>query len=97
MSILENRNGFLFLSVQVAPRASCNAVRGIHNNALKIALCAPPVEGEANAALVDLLSELLDIPKQAVEIVRGGTSKRKSVKLSGIDLSSAERKILGAL
>lgn len=97
MSYLRRDGERLTLQVQVAPRASKNAIRGVHADALKIALTAAPVDGAANASLIDYLSELFDLPKGAFDIARGATSKRKIISISGIDLIGAERKIQAAL
>jgi uncharacterized protein len=71
--------------VRVAPRSSRSAVIGILQGALKVSLTAPPVDGAANAALVKLLSQTLDIPKSAIKIVRGERSKMKTVRIEGMD------------
>lgn len=69
--------------VQVAPRASREAVLGVHDGALKIALTAPPVDGEANAALIAFLAKKLRVPKRDVSITAGTTSKRKHLEVRG--------------
>jgi uncharacterized protein (TIGR00251 family) len=71
--------------VRVSPRASRDAITGIHDGALKVSLTAPPVEGAANKALVALLSRKLGVPKSAVKITGGKRSKTKKVRVSGID------------
>lgn len=75
--------------VQVAPRASRDAVLGVHDGALKIALTAPPVDGEANAGLVAFLAGRLVVPKRAVSIVRGQSARRKTVEVVGVDAAAA--------
>lgn len=76
------------LEVVVQPRASRSRVVGEHGGRLKVQLAAPPVDGEANAALVDLLASVLGARKADVEIVRGETGRRKTVWVAGV---SAER------
>ena len=71
--------------VQVAPRASREAVLGEHDGALKVALTAPPVDGEANAALVAFLAKKLGVPKRDVRITQGASSKRKTLEAEGVD------------
>ncbi len=71
----------LVLSVRVQPKASKNAVRGVHGEALKIALTAPPVEGAANKALIAFMAECLEIPKASVAILSGQTSRSKRLLL----------------
>lgn len=78
------------IDVQVAPRASRDAVLGVHDGAVKIALTAPPVDGEANAALVAFLAKSLGIAKRNVVLATGQTSKRKRLELRGVDLASAQ-------
>lgn len=70
--------------VRVAPRASRAAIVGAHDGALKVTLTAPPVDGAANEALVDLLADALDVPKRSVRITRGERSKNKAVTVSGV-------------
>ncbi len=71
----------LVLSVRVQPKASKNAVRGVHGEALKIALTAPPVEGAANKALIAFVAKGLGIPKASVAILSGQTSRNKRLLL----------------
>lgn len=70
-------------AVLVAPRASREAVIGVHDGALKIALTAPPVDGAANEALVAFLARVLAVSKRDVRITLGATSKRKRVEVMG--------------
>jgi uncharacterized protein (TIGR00251 family) len=70
--------------VKVAPRASRNAIAGVHDGALKVSLTAPPVEGEANQALCALLAKKLKVAKRAIEIVQGQTARLKTVRVSGV-------------
>ena len=76
--------GGVRLSVRVQPRASTNALAGIHGDALKVRLTAPPVEGAANDALVELLAATFGIPQYAITIVAGAGSRSKVVELAGL-------------
>jgi uncharacterized protein len=71
--------------VRVSPRASRSAVTGLHDGALKVSLAAPPVDGEANAELIALLSKALGVPKRAVTIAQGDKGKSKVVRVAGVD------------
>jgi uncharacterized protein (TIGR00251 family) len=71
------------VSVHVQPRASRSEVVGTHGAALKVRLLAPPVDGAANDALVALLAERLGVPRRAVRIVAGMTSRAKTVEIDG--------------
>lgn len=67
----------LLIDVRVQPKSSKNAIVGIHGAALKIKLNAPPVEGKANKALIQLVAKLLKCPKSDVEILSGQASRNK--------------------
>jgi uncharacterized protein len=72
------------LDVLVAPRASRNRVIAIHDDRVKIQLTAPPVDGQANDALLRFLADELDVSRAQLEIVGGATSRRKTVRLASI-------------
>ena len=83
----------VIIKVYVAPRSSSNRVTGIHNGAIKIALTAPPVEGAANKALVEFLAKILEVPKSSVQIAAGESSRNKVVRVVGISLEAALRRL----
>ena len=80
---VERREASIRVHVHVQPRASRSEVVGLHGSALKVRLHAPPVDGAANDALVLLLAERLGVPKRAVRIVAGETSREKVVEIDG--------------
>ena len=70
------------LNIRVLPRSSKNEVIGqMADGTLKVKLTAPPVDGAANEALIELLAEYFDTSKQKIKIVRGMTSKNKIVEI----------------
>lgn len=71
--------GGLRLAVQIQPNAKQSGVVGVFDDALKLRLQAQPIEGKANAALVTFLAQALGVPRSAVSITHGLTSKRKLV------------------
>ena len=71
--------GGLRLAVQIQPNAKQSGVVGVFDDALKLRLQAQPIEGKANAALVTFLAQALGVPRSAVNITHGLTSKRKLV------------------
>lgn len=75
------------LRVKVAPRAARSSVLGVHDGALKVSLTAPPVDGAANTALCELLSDLLGVPKRAIEITHGHQARLKTVRIHGVSES----------
>jgi len=78
------------LEVTVVPKASRNAVLGEYQGRLKIALTAPPVDGQANEALIEFLAKLVHVPKRDLFIVRGSKGKRKSVVIVGKTLADLQ-------
>jgi uncharacterized protein (TIGR00251 family) len=87
--------GGVELAVLVQPRASRTRLLGEHDGRLKIALAAPPVDGEANAALVEFLAELLGVRKAQVSLVDGLSGRRKRVRVLGVDAERARVVISG--
>jgi uncharacterized protein (TIGR00251 family) len=81
---VRERNGRVRFSVRVQPRASKDEIAGIHGDALRIRLSAPPVEGAANEALVKFLAELFAVARRDVRIVAGESSRSKIVEIEGI-------------
>jgi uncharacterized protein len=73
--------------VKVTPRASRTVLKGWVDGVLQIKVQAPPVEGAANEAVVRFLSDKLGIPKSRVEVVRGGTSREKIVRVEGLKVA----------
>lgn len=84
------RPGLLLVDVHVVTRAPKSAVVGVHDGCLKVALDAPPVEGQANRALIALFAKLLKRPRAAIALVRGEKSRRKTLALHGVSASEVE-------
>jgi uncharacterized protein (TIGR00251 family) len=78
-------------SVRLQPRASKNEIAGLQGISLKVRVTAPPVEGMANDALVELLSKELQTSRRNVCIVSGHSSRTKVIEISGVDLESVQR------
>ena len=81
------------LTLRLIPRAAKNAIQGEHGDALKIRLCAPPVDGAANAALIEFLSDTLSLPRARIRLLSGHTSRTKRVLLAGLSASAIRTKI----
>ena len=82
MTFFQTSNDHITLNIMVQPRSSRNQVAGIHADALKIKLTAPPVDGEANKRLIKYLAKLLKLPKSSLTIIRGETSRTKCISIS---------------
>ena len=78
----ETSDGTL-LSVKLQPRASKNEIGAPLGDDLKIKVTAPPVDAAANRALVEFLAEKLDCPRGRLELIRGHTSRHKTILLHG--------------
>lgn len=90
---ITQRDDCLLVEVHVVPRASRSKVLGVHDGRLKIALDAPPVDGEANQALLSFLAKQLKVPRRDVTLCRGETSRQKLISLRGV----SESALLGLL
>jgi uncharacterized protein len=86
-------DGGVTLTVRVTPRASRNQVIGLDHGAIKIKLTAPPVEGAANAALIEFVAEWLGVRKSAVSIAGGDKSRHKLVHVRGLTAEAVYKKL----
>lgn len=78
-------------NVRVQPRASHSEIAGEYNGTIKIRLSAPPVDGAANEALVELLAKRLGVAKRNVRIVGGLSSRNKTVEIMGVEADAIRR------
>ena len=98
MDGITNRNdNNIALNVYVQPRASRNRVAGMHGNAIKICVTAPPVENKANGAVIHFFADLFGVPKSAVSIKSGRQGRHKKVLIHNIALEEAEEILSRAL
>ena len=81
---ITEREGAVRFSIRVQPRSSRAGVDGVHGEALKLRVNAPPVDGAANAAVIELLADALGVPRRAVRIVAGDSSRSKLVEVDGV-------------
>jgi hypothetical protein len=89
MRLTETAAGVTF-DVLVQPRASRAKLGPIHDGRLKVSVTAPPVDGEANAAVIELLAKSLGVSRSAVEVVAGASSRRKTVRIAGVAAAAIE-------
>jgi uncharacterized protein len=75
----------------VQPRAARTGLAGVHGDALRIKISAPPVDGRANEALCDFLAGLLHVARSRVSVTSGASSRHKRVRVAGITAEAAAR------
>ena len=73
------------LELHVQPGAKLTAAMGEHGGRLKLKIAAPAVDNKANVRLLAWLAAQLGVPKSAVRLVRGTTSRQKTVAVSGVE------------
>jgi len=76
------------VKVKIVPGSSKSKIIGAYNNALKISIAAPPVEGKANKKCIAYLAKYFDVAKSKIEIISGQTGKNKLIKI--YDISQEE-------
>jgi uncharacterized protein (TIGR00251 family) len=81
------------ISVRVKPRSSRTRILKVDGLSVEASLAAPPVEGAANAELIELLASALQLPKSALRLVMGQASKHKVIELSGMSADEAARRL----
>lgn len=81
---IEEKEVGVLIHLFVQPKSSRNEIVGLHGESLKIKITAPPVDGEANAAVIAFFSKILKIPKGRIEIIRGETSRHKVICVTGL-------------
>ncbi len=87
---LREQAGAVMFDVLVQPRASRDKLGPIHDGRLKIAVTSPPVDGEANAAVIELVARQLGCARSAVEVIAGQSSRRKTVRVRGATRAAIE-------
>ena len=81
------------IRIKLLPKSSRNQVVGREGDHFKVKVTAPPVEGRANKALIDLLAKKLGVPKSHFEIISGKSSRLKSVRIDGLSKEEITRKV----
>ena len=93
MLTLRQSGADVLLSVAVQPRASRNMVAGLHGDALKLLLTAPPVDGAANAACLRFLAELLDVSRARLSIIKGAKARQKLIRISAMSVDTLHHRL----
>lgn len=92
LPVKEEKDGVSF-KVRVQPRASKNQVAGLFEDALRVRLTAPPVDGEANEACRAFLADLFSVGKGQVEIISGHTGRNKVVRIKGVSVPEVQKRL----
>ena len=82
------------IAIKAIPNAPRSEIVGWLGDALKVKIHAPPVEGRANEALCQVLADTFELPRRAVCVLRGDTSRQKLVRIEGIDLAGIRARIV---
>ncbi len=90
---LRSAGSDVVLTLHIQPGAKKTEVAGLHGEALKIRLAAPPVDGKANECLIAFLAERLGVAKSHVALIAGETSRAKRVRVSDMDAGSVTAKL----
>jgi hypothetical protein len=83
LDIKETPEGVTF-KIRVQPRAAKNQLAGAYEDAIKVRLTAPPVEGEANQACIEFFAKLFGVAKSQVVLAAGHTGRSKIIKVLGV-------------
>ena len=81
---VELRDGLLILNCHLQPKARADEIVGLHGEALKIRITAPPVDGKANQHLIQFLAKLCQVRQQDVELISGETSRTKRIAIQNV-------------
>lgn len=72
------------IEVKVLPKSGRDEIRGFENGILKVRVSAPPIQGKANERLIELISRAMEVPRSHVTIMKGRTSRIKTISVEGI-------------
>ncbi len=92
VSVHDTPTGVTF-AVKLHPRAKKNVITGELGDALKVSLTAPPIDGRANEACIELFAKLLKVPRSSVTIASGQTSRNKVIRVTGLSAEEVRKHI----
>jgi uncharacterized protein (TIGR00251 family) len=90
---LRSVSGGICVDVIVSAGSSRSEVRGIHGNALKVAVRSAPEKGKANKEVEELLAEFFGVNKRSAAVIAGQTSRNKQMQVTGVTLEAARARI----
>lgn len=95
--MLSEHRGVVRLALHVQPGARRTGIVGVHGDALKVAVSAPPLDGRANEAICGVIAVAFNLSAQQVRVVAGATARRKVVSLDGVSLGAATERLAAIL
>jgi uncharacterized protein (TIGR00251 family) len=87
----------VLVRIKVNPRSSRDEITDLESDPVRVKLTAPPVEGEANRALIQFVARSVRVPKRDVEVVSGEKSRHKTIRIRGRKLSEVIDCLLDAV
>jgi uncharacterized protein (TIGR00251 family) len=94
LRVVHPTEGGVLLDVRVVPRAGRSGIAGTRDGALLVRLNASPVDGAANAELIEVLANALEIPRRMVRLVSGDRGRNKRIHVAGISVEEVRLKLL---
>jgi hypothetical protein len=82
------------IDIRVMPRSPKNGIDGVRDGRILVRVTAAPVDGAANDAVVAAVAEALDLPRRAVRVVHGHTSRNKTIEITGLDSATARVRLV---
>jgi uncharacterized protein len=95
MIVIQDTATGVTFAVKVQPRARKNAITGELGDVLKVSLTAPPVDGRANEACIEFFANLLNVSRASVTIASGETSRRKTIRITGLTAEEVRKRLAG--
>jgi uncharacterized protein (TIGR00251 family) len=94
MVIIKEKANSVLINVKVQPRAAKNEIAGVIGDAVKLRVTSPPVDGEANAAVIKIFKNLFRVPNNAISITGGLTSRNKTVEITGVTSEEVKKALM---
>lgn len=85
--VVRESKGKVLLSVRVQPRSRQNAIVGVRDNSLLLKVNAPPVDGAANDAVINLLAKVMHLPKSTFHVEQGTKSREKTIQVEHLSVA----------
>lgn len=94
MFIEKRKNGDIVLKVHAQPKSSRNCVAGLHDESVKVCVTSPPADNKANKAIKHFLASFFQLAKKDVQLVTGGTSRKKKFVLNDVSEEEVRKRVL---